>query len=485
MKDQWQYSEGSGLALVDGASGQSIRFNELTQAAEDTATQLEHWRKRTLHFVLTRNRVPHALIIIAAFRSGVPIALVDPEADRAVLHSLIDRYRPESVVGCAEDIAKFEFENLRVHSVSGIMAQAIRNGDDTGATSIHPDLACLLSTSGSTGTPKFVRLTRRNLVTNATDIGRVLGLDEKVCSFAHLKLHYSFGLSVLNSQLIAGGTCVLSDAAVVEPAFWEQMRRHKATLLPCVPFHCEYLSKLGLRRLNLPTLNTVIQAGGACRRDALRGIHSDLTERNGGVFVMYGQTEASPRMTTLDSPDFFDHSDSVGKPMPSGEITILDPDGYPCKAGSTGEVVYQGPNVALGYATNRADLAKGDEFNGILKTGDLGFLSPEGFLTLRGRIARFAKVQGVRVSLDDVEALASKEIGQPCYAISAGEQIHLYVEDVRPVQDVARFKSQLKELSLKLRLPLGTIIVKNIETVPRKANGKPDCAKLASLNAIQ
>ncbi len=84
-------------------------------------------------------------------------------------------------------------------------------------------------------------------------------------------------------------------------------------------------------------------------------------------------------------------------------MSIIDDRGTPVATDGIGEVVYEGPNVMMGYTISRSDLSKGDELKGRLETGDLGRIDPEGFLTLTGRTKRFAKIAGYRFDLDVIE----------------------------------------------------------------------------------
>ena len=359
------------------------------------------------------------------------------------------------------------------------MGQFIRDADEP-VSETHPDLCCLLSTSGSTGTPKFVRLSSANLISNARAIAEVLEIGPGVSSLGHLKFHYSFGLSVLTSHLLAGGTVVLTGATIAERGFWEAMREHEVAVLPCVPFHCEYIHRLGLKRLRLEHFDTIIQAGGACRQDILSGLNTQLQERDGRFFVMYGQTEASPRITTLPAQAFLAHPGSVGAALPGGRIEIQDADGHGLPGGQSGEIVYYGPNVMMGYASSAEDLKLGDVTGGCLKTGDLGFLSDEGYLTITGRAARFAKVHGVRVSLHDVETIAAAQFNEECVAVEGPDQVRIFME--RSGDGAADEVSVEAELDMcrELRLPNGSVKVQRIDELPRKTNGKPDYVKLTS-----
>ena len=265
------------------------------------------------------------------------------------------------------------------------------------ADDLHPDLAVLLPTSGSTGNPKMVRLSHQNLQSNAHAIVAALGLSERDRALTTLPAAYSYGLSVINSMLTVGGTLVLTSDSVTEPAFWDLARRQHATVLPGVPYTFEMLERLGDDMLaHLPSLRLLTCAGGRLPAAAVRRWGRAGQRQGWGLAVMYGQTEATARMAVLPPSEALQYPHSVGYAVPGGRFEIRRPD-----ADGVGEIVYTGPNVMMGYATAAEDLARGAGCTE-LETGDRGRLI-DGRLYVTGRRARFAKVRGLRIDLDDVE----------------------------------------------------------------------------------
>ena len=125
---------------------------------------------------------------------------------------------------------------------------------------------------------------------------------------------------------------------------------------------------------------------------------------------MYGQTEATARIAYVPPERLPDKLESIGLPIPGGSITLMEADREITEPRVTGEIVYRGPNVMLGYATDRACLAKGDELNGVLRTGDLAFRDDEGYFQIVGRLSRFIKLFGHRMNLDEVEQIVERHL---------------------------------------------------------------------------
>jgi acyl-coenzyme A synthetase/AMP-(fatty) acid ligase len=219
-------------------------------------------------------------------------------------------------------------------------------------------LALILTTSGSTGNPKLVRLTAAAVRANAASIATALDIDGDDVAPTTLPLFYSYGLSVLTSHLLSGATVVLDRRNLTTPDFWGAIDRYGATSLAAVPYQYALLQRLRFAPDRYRRLRTLTQAGGPLRPELVADFHRRMSAVGGRLFVMYGQTEATARMTVLPPKLLPEKIGSVGFPVPGGCVTI---------GADTGEVMYQGPNVMMGYAETAADLARGDDLCGRLR----------------------------------------------------------------------------------------------------------------------
>lgn len=194
---------------------------------------------------------------------------------------------------------------------------------------LHPELALLLTTSGSTGSPKLVRLSGRNLDANTRSIVEYLELDEGQRPVTNLAMSYSYGMSIVNTHLLAGAALVLTRRSVLERPFWELVERERVTSLAGVPYTYRMYRRAGLLEMELPALNTLTQAGGKLP-EALHLEFADWAARTGRrFFVMYGQTEAAPRMGYLPAERAVEKCGSMGVPVPGGQFRLLGEDGAP------------------------------------------------------------------------------------------------------------------------------------------------------------
>jgi acyl-CoA synthetase (AMP-forming)/AMP-acid ligase II len=331
----------------------------------------------------------------------------------------------------------------------------------------HADLALLLTTSGSTGSPKLVRLTARNLEANARSITEYLGLGPAERAVQSLPMYYSYGLSVLNSHLLAGGSVVLTPHSFMRPEFWRDVDEQRATSFAGVPYMYETLHRLRFDPARHPSLRTLTQAGGALRRELTSHFHARCAAAGARLVVMYGQTEATARISYVPPERLAEKVGSIGRAIPGGTLRLERLEGMD---GAAAELVYEGPNVMMGYAETPADLALGDVQRGVLRTGDLGAVDADGYFSVVGRLKRFAKLFGRRVSLEDVERELESAFPVRAIATEAGERLQVCVAAEAAVADDAL----VAHLARFLAVPPSAIALRRLAELPLTATGKKD-----------
>ncbi|NIH86085.1 AMP-binding protein [Amycolatopsis granulosa] len=457
-----------GARLVDAATGTVLGGAALTAEVERRAAELAALPDGVL-FARTGVDLPSVLTYLAAMAASRAVALIDPALDVPVLTGLIERFRPAAVLGAP---AAGPPDGYRAAGGGHWLRR------DPDGIRPHPDLAVLLPTSGSTGNPKLVRLSREAVLTNAHAIAGVLGIDEREVAPTTLPLHYSYGLSVLNSHLVSGATVVVERDGILGRGFWDAVTAHECTSVAGVPYHYEVLRRLKFDPTANPGVHTLTQAGGRMRPELIAEFDTLMRSAGGRLFVMYGQTEAAPRMAIMPSERLAEKIGSVGPALPGGRFAIRRPDGGDTTHPKiTGEIVYHGPNVMMGYASTAGQLALGDECGGVLPTGDLGYLDEEGFLFVTGRLKRIGKVFGNRISLDDLEqATRATGLGIDIVAaVPAGDKVVLFAEGI--TADTGKAAS--RALAERLHLHASGFDVRPIDTIPLLASGKIDYQALA------
>jgi acyl-CoA synthetase (AMP-forming)/AMP-acid ligase II len=352
---------------------------------------------------------------------------------------------------------------------------AIEVADRSGrrAAELHPDLALLLSTSGSTGSPKLVRLSHENLDANAAAIATSLGLQADDVGITSLPLHYCYGLSVLHSHLSVGAAVSVIDASVVDPCFARALEDHRVTTLAAVPHSLRLLEAAGPERIATAQMRRLTQAGGRLDDDARARWRSRCASWGIDLVIMYGQTEATARMAVLPPVlEPFAPAGSIGVPVPGGSLRTEPIDSA---APGVGELVYQGPNVMMGYACTLEDLGQGPELTE-LRTGDLGRFDPASRTwVVTGRAARFIKPFGLRIDLDALEGSLGAHLGEVAIG---GDDDRLVI--VAPQATEARARQAAAEAT---GLPASAVVA-SAGPIPRTESGKVDHGAILAAASI-
>ena len=354
---------------------------------------------------------------LTAMRSRNIAMLINGKLPQHLRSALLEQFEPDFIwtanATCLESI----YQHGKYHLYRRSNADKVRQ--------LHPnvDLALLLSTSGSTGAQKAVRLSFDNVASNARSIAEYLSIGSQSLPLLNLPLHYSFGLSILNSHLLMGASIVLSNHSVTSGDFWDLLEKTQANSLSGVPYTYEMLERTHFLRRKIPSLCVMTQAGGKLS-GPLESRFVDYAERNGiKFFVMYGQTEATARIAYRPAEKNREKPGSIGKAIPGGELCVIKENGTIVEQPfETGELVYRGPNVMLGYAENRADLGRGNDLRGVLATGDMGYRDEEGYFYIAGRKSRFIKMYGNRIDLGSLE-LQLAEVGFDCVCGGRDEKL--------------------------------------------------------------
>ncbi len=449
------------VALIDAATQVSWTYGQLCD--EVTLRRDFLVTKPGLLFHFCSNDLHSVAWYLACIEARVPVALLSGQLNSSLRAHLISLYRPDWIIANENRDG-----NYKATTHDGVWQSTLPSEE-----TLHPQLALMLSTSGSTGSPKLVRLTRENVVANASSIREALAIEIDNLPVAHLPLHYSYGLSIVNSHLLAGAGILLSNMGLMTGGFWEAVRQHRVNSFSGVPYTYQMLRRLDLDKVNAPSLLTFTQAGGKLDPEHIQHFHDRVARRGGKFWVMYGQTEATARMTILPPDELPRKLGSAGKAIPGGLLSIKTESGeITSAAGATGELVYEGPNVMMGYAQTREDLSRGDELHGRLETGDRASIDGEGFVYILGRSKRDAKLFGLRVNLDELEAFVKRN--GPAAAVSAGERVVIFCE----FGDEPQLQNVRNELAKMLQINISAFELRRIDGLPTNASGKIDYEQL-------
>ena len=356
-----------------------------------------------------------------------------------------------------------------VYELGDYILLELSPNDDKLIDPIETEVRLLLPTSGSTGSPKLVKLTDENIWSNAGEIVKYLDLLCSDVGITSLPPSYSFGLSVIHSHALVGASIVVTSCTLFEKAFWEIFKSKSVTNFNGVPYHYEMLERLKFRERRVNDIRFMTQAGGRLSSELVREYSKYCSGLDASFYVMYGQTEASPRMSYIRHGVDCKKPDSIGKAIGRGEFSILLDDGtVAASAGVIGELCYRGPNVSPGYASSKKDwFVCSSEKHRWLRTGDLAYRDTDGDYHLVGRISRYVKVFGHRVSLDDLD-LHLSGFGFEAVCGGSDDCIIVYVVD----DSVETATQIMRALIEKFSFSKTAIQVVLIDEFPRNLSGK-------------
>ncbi|MCA9731244.1 MAG: acyl--CoA ligase [Deferribacteres bacterium] len=336
------------------------------------------------------------------------------------------------------------------------------------------DIASIIYTSGSTGDPRGAVLTHKNIVTNTRSIVKYLKLTKDDRVLVILPFPYVYGASLLNTHFSVGGSVVLENRFLFPNVALKTMKETQATGFSGVPStYAILLHKTSIREMEFPHLRYITQAGGAMAPQLIREVMEVFAQQK--VFIMYGATEASARLSYLDPEVLPQKVGSIGKAIPDVDLRILRDDGTEADVGETGEIVARGDNIMQGYWNAPEETANVLDAHGF-HTGDLGRRDEEGYLYVVGRKRDMIKSGANRVSAKEVEEVLCE---YPAILEAAvigvaddilGEAIHAFVVakngDGIVEKDVMAF---CREKMPEFKVPRKVVVEK---TLPKNASGK-------------
>jgi acyl-CoA synthetase (AMP-forming)/AMP-acid ligase II len=452
------YKDPKAVALIDSDKKTEIKYDELFNRIQKNCKRLNSDKKK-LCFLFLDNSAESIVLYLSVFYSGNAQFLADASLNSELKEQLIQNYKPDIILdlntlSISEYSEKDKLGRFNFYS----------NNKPAEKSIIYDALAVLLSTSGTTGSPKLVRLSYKNIISNASSIASYLNLNDTECPITSLPINYSYGLSVINSHLYSGAKIVCTNKSMIDRGFWNVFNEYQCTSFAGVPYNYQILYRLKFHQMNLPSLRTFTQAGGKLSEILIKYFYDASLLKRAKFFVMYGQTEATARISFVPYEKLGNKIGSIGIPIPGGQLKINLED----HSGKEGELVYEGLNVMLGYATTRDCLSKSDELNGILYTGDIAYKDSDGYYFITGRKKRFLKILGLRINLDEIEKLLENEYKCSFALIGNDEKIFIVYDN-----NCTSSKDELvTQISSKYKLHHSILVTKKIDALPFTSSGK-------------
>ena len=471
---------GPASSLIDAATGRSIGPDDLPRLIAAYGESLLSAGLIEGDRVLIGGSVSpsSAVAYLGAIYAGL---VAVPVEDRSLAASA------ETLVEVTS--AKAIWTEGRLHGTDNLKGSVLCLHGDLGRNSSRPrppvarttsDLAALMATSGSTGVPRFVMVSHGNLIANTEAIIRSQNLGRDETAMMVLPVSYCFGASLLHTHLYQGGSVVFDRRFMFPDKVLQAIAQYGCTTFAGVPtVYNVLLRRSNIRRIKMPSLRRFLQAGGALalqKIDEMRAIFPETP-----FYVMYGQTEATARITCMEPERWHEKQGSVGRPLDNLTVAVTDEGGNELPVGVVGELSVKGPSVCTGY-WNDWEATRRVFCSGWLRTGDLARQDDEGYLWIEGRKSAFLKMRGTRVSFAEVEQRVASIPGvYECAASAtdhaeAGEALVLYI-----VPDLGK-TIDAKEIRRHLPAHWALDSLHLISELPKNSAGKIDRPSLPALS---
>lgn len=442
---------GDDLAII--SEGKEISYQTLVSHTRELADAVGG---RCLVFLVCSNTYPSLAGYVSFLRNNIVPLMINHTMNIEMFERLVETYKPKYIwqpKGFSAGNSVFELYDYELTA---------QDGEEY---ALADELALLLTTSGSTGSPKYVKQSYSNIRSNAESIIEYLDIRSTDRAITTLPMSYTYGLSIINTHILKGASIVLTEEPIMQRRFWDILKKYEANNFGGVPYTYETLKKLRFERMELPSLRYITQAGGKLGKELHLQFANICKEKGIKLIVMYGQTEATARMSWLPWERSIEKAGSIGIAIPGGEFSLIDVnDELIADSNVAGELVYKGPNVTMGYAVSNKELALPDERGGVLETGDMAYRDEDGYFYIAGRKKRFLKVYGNRLNLDEMDGLL-REAGYE--AVTAGEDNHVKIYAVNG--DAGEIISFLVK---KTSLNMHAFEVIPIRQIPRSESGK-------------
>jgi len=471
---------GDNIAINHAA--REINYKQLRQSILTTADKLSKlglkYGDRVCLYI--NNSIEYVVLYYAIWKCGCVVVALNTESKARSVMNWLDH--SDSVLFIYDEMiseSKNIINNKRMN-VNCINAQSFFDGDNEKKVednNIFPspdDVAAIIYTSGTTGNPKGVTLSHKNLYSNMISILTYLPITENDRFINVLPFYYCYGNSVLHTHLMRGASVILINSMMFPNKVLEAIEEHKATSISGVPStFILLLNHSNMDAYKLGSLKYIAQAGGPMAPAITAGLIEKLPDSK--IYIMYGQTEASARLTFLEPSRVVDKMSSIGKPIPGVEISIINENGSQAEIGETGNLFARGDNIMLGYWKNKDMTESVINDQGWLNTGDLAKIDEEGYLYIIGRSSEMIKSGANRISPKEIEEvlLYLPEV-QECAVVGVeddilGEAIKAYIVPNKNEIDQLKVKKYCKDNLANYKVPK---YIQMIEELPKTSSGK-------------
>jgi len=425
-----KFLQSDNIFLVDH-NKVSVTYRDILEFS----TELKFIKKNELSILIVENDLLSYKLYLGLLLAKKPFLILDKSLPDDFLNNFISDYLPTYIFSSSNFFASSVLHNIHFRKIP-------KNNTFT----IDSNIALIIPTSGSTGDRKSVMLSYKALNINAKSISEYLELSQKDVSITNLPLSYAYGISILNSHFINGGKIVVTNLSIVQKEFWELFQEFDITNFNGVPYTYSTMERMNLNIFKSKNFRFFTQAGGHLKEEVKRKYLNFCLENNKEFYVMYGQTEAAPRISYLLLNRDPSKLNSIGIPIPNGKIYLKKDDIIIDTIMQEGELCYEGDNIYSGYAKSHNDLNSVQSIK-VLNTGDIAYRDADGFYFITGRKSRFIKIDGKRFSLDSIQNELSSIFEIEVICIEKLGKIQIISEEEISLNDI--FSKYMKKLSIR------------------------------------
>jgi long-chain acyl-CoA synthetase len=409
---------------------EQVTYGELHERIKAVSTLLTQYEVQVGDRVgiLAHNSSFWVACYLGILRHGAIAVPIPHDQHKKTIHQFLE------ITGCqicfVDDDHHKKFASLPVqHIITPERVQQTNSQDTPIFEPSGHDLAALMFTSGSTGVPNAVKVSHKNILTNTRSIVDYLQLDEDDRMMVVLPFYYCFGTSLLHTHLFTGGSLIINNQFMFVENVLDDMETYECTGFAGVPsVYLRLVKRSGFMSRNFKHLRLFQQAGGRLSHDIIKQVVEAFPEKK--FYVMYGQTEATARLTYLPPEQVLKKVNSIGQAIPYVNIEILNEDYEPIQPGEQGEIVCSGDSITRGYWQGNANNRFVD---GKLHTGDIATIDEDGYMYIVGRQSDFLKPGGNRFSKHTIidalllhpDIIEAEVMG--IFEAGVGEVVHAFI----------------------------------------------------------
>jgi len=400
----FEHTQESNTSFLIG--NESITFRNLFQTSQNIASMLKREvgvRQNIL--LISANNLFFIKTYLAILKSGNICIPLDPGIEPENFNYVITITKPKLILITNDIYRRLSIDSQKCLFPENIEDVFVENISQIDSYSVNDeDCAEIIFTSGSTGKPKGVMISHKNLIANTNSILAYLNLNQNDRMLVVLPFFYCYGLSLLHTHLRVGASIVLNNSFIFLGKVISNLLDYECTGFAGVPSHFQILLRKSesFKKTAFPALKYVTQAGGGLSVALIDEFRESFPDVK--FYVMYGQTEATARLSFLPPELIEVKKGSIGKGIPGVELKVVNSHGKPVEPGETGEIVAHGENIMLGYYADDLE-TENTVKSGWLYTGDIGTIDEDNYIYLTARKKDIIKVGGKRISPKEIETV--------------------------------------------------------------------------------